>query len=135
MVLFNKDSFFSDIKVSSIYLHDTRACEQDRIKEGESGWVLQGVVSKACFRRQPRSGQKIFTVMSVHINNNYAKKRGIGKKLLLTIRAVMLEEHWLLETSTELLGADQMVTAVNPPVLSKKPLPTDFPVPPGPTPL
>ena len=58
-VLFNKDTFFSDIKVSSSYLHDTRACEQDRIKEGESGWVLQGVVSKACFRRQPRSGQKI----------------------------------------------------------------------------
>ena len=37
--------------------------------------------------------QKSFTVMSLHINNNYAKKRGIGKKLLLTIRAVMLEEH------------------------------------------
>ena len=69
---------------------------------------------------------KFFTVMSLHINNNYAKKHGIGKKLLLTIRAVMLEEHWLLETSTELLGADQMVTAVNPPVLSKKPLPTQI---------
>ena len=25
-------------------------------------------------------------------NNNYAKKRGIGKKLLLTIRAMMLDE-------------------------------------------
>ena len=31
--------------------------------------------------------------MSVHINNQFAKKRGIGKKLLLTIRAIMLEEH------------------------------------------
>ena len=31
--------------------------------------------------------------MSLHINNNYAKKRGIGKKLLLTIRAIMQEEH------------------------------------------
>ena len=58
-ILFNKDTFFSDIKVSSIYLHDTRACEQDKIKEGESGWVLQGVVSRAAFRRQPCSGQKI----------------------------------------------------------------------------
>ena len=28
-----------------------------------------------------------------HINNNYAKKRGIGKKLLLTIRPVMLDEQ------------------------------------------
>ena len=48
-VLFNKDTFFSDIKVSSVYLHDTRACEQDKIKEGESVWVLQGVVSKISF--------------------------------------------------------------------------------------
>ena len=92
-VLFNRDIFFSDIKVSSICLHDIRACEQDKIKEGEYGWVIQGVVSRAAFRRQPRSGRKSFTVMSLHINNNYAKKRGIEKKLLLTIRAIMLEEH------------------------------------------
>ena len=113
-VLFNKDTFFSDIVVSSIYLHDTRTCEEDKVKEGESGWCYK------VFRRQPRNGQKFFTVMSLHINSNYAKKRGIGKKLLLTIRAA------LLETSTELLGADQMVTAVNPPVLSKKRLPTQI---------
>ena len=31
--------------------------------------------------------------MSLHINNQSAKKRGTGKKLLPTIRAVMLEEH------------------------------------------
>ena len=31
--------------------------------------------------------------MSLHINNSFAKKRGIGKKLILTIRAVVLEEH------------------------------------------
>ena len=30
--------------------------------------------------------------MSLHISNIYAKKRGIGKKLILTIRAVMLDE-------------------------------------------
>ena len=60
--------------------------------EGDSGWVLQGVLSLASFRRQPPSGQKSFTVKSLHINNNYAKKRGIGKKLILTIRAVMLDE-------------------------------------------
>ena len=45
-VLFNKVTFFSDIKVSSIYLHETRVCEQDKKHEGESGWVLQGVVSR-----------------------------------------------------------------------------------------
>ena len=58
--------------------------------EGDSGWVLQGVPSRASFRRQPR--QKTFTVMSLHISDIYAKKRGIGKKLILTIRAVMLDE-------------------------------------------
>ena len=31
--------------------------------------------------------------MSLHNNNHYAKKRGMGKKLLLTVRAVMLQEH------------------------------------------
>ena len=51
------------------------------------------VLSRTSFRRQPRNGPKFFTVMSLHINNNYAKKRGIGKKLLLTIRAIMQEEH------------------------------------------
>ena len=55
-VLFNKDTLFSDNKVSSFYLHDTRTCEKYSITEGESGWVMQGVVSKAAFRRQPRNG-------------------------------------------------------------------------------
>ena len=36
------------------------------------------------------SGQKTFTVLSLHINNMFVKKRGIAKKLILTIRAVML---------------------------------------------
>ena len=55
--------------------------------------MLQGVISRASFRRQPCNDPQFFTVMSLHINNNSAEKRGIGKKLLLTIRAVMLEEH------------------------------------------
>ena len=37
------------------------------VTEGESGWVMQSVVSKAAFRRQPRDGQQTFTVMSWHI--------------------------------------------------------------------
>ena len=37
--------------------------------------------------------KQTFTVMSLHINNNFAKKRDIGKKLLLTIRAIMQDEH------------------------------------------
>ena len=122
-ILFNQFSLFSDIKVSSIYLHDTGACHQDKTKEGESGWVLQGVISRASFRRQPRSGQKSFTVMSLHINNNYAKKRGIGKKFLLTMRAVFAGR-------ARGPGRPQPTN-----ILEEAFAGTDFPMPRGPTPL
>ena len=91
-MLFNKDTSFHDVKVKSIYLHDTRRELPDEVMEGDSGWFLLGVLSRASFRRQPLSGQKTFTVLSLHISNMNAKKRGIGKKLILTIRAVMLDE-------------------------------------------
>ena len=68
------------------------SCQTRWWKETQAGF-LQGVLSRASFRRQPPSGQKSFTIMSLIINNNYTKQRGIGKKLILTIRAVMLEEH------------------------------------------
>ena len=73
-ILFNKDTFSSDIKVSSIYLHDTRTREQDKVKEGESGRVLQGVISRAHVRRPPRGGKSFFTTMSSHINNQLCKE-------------------------------------------------------------
>ena len=84
--------FHSDIKVTSVYLHDTRYGSCKVVREGQSGWVLQAVISRASSRR-PRNGKSFFTMMSLHINNHYAKKRGIGKKLILTIRTVMLHEH------------------------------------------
>ena len=77
-VLFNKDTFFPGLP--------------DKVREGESGWVVQGLLSRASFRRQPHRGQKSLTVMSLHINNSYEKKRSIGKKLILTIREVRLDE-------------------------------------------
>ena len=55
-VLFNKDTFFPDVKVKSIYLHDTRRENPDKVMEGDQGWVLQGVLSRASFRRPPLSG-------------------------------------------------------------------------------
>ena len=75
-ILFNKDTFFPDIKVSSIYLHDTRTGEQDKGKEGESGPVLQGVMSRAHFRQLPRGGESLFTTMSSHINNKLCQEAG-----------------------------------------------------------
>ena len=45
-ILFNKDTFYPDISVKSVYLHDTRRDLQDQVVEGEQGWVLQGVLSR-----------------------------------------------------------------------------------------
>ena len=41
----------------------------------------------------PVSGQKYFTVLSLHISNIYAKKKGIAKKLILTLRAIMISQE------------------------------------------
>ena len=65
-----------NVEVKSIYLHDTRRDLPDQVMEGEQGFVLQGVLSRATFRRSPVSGQKCFTVLSLHISNIYAKKKG-----------------------------------------------------------
>ena len=43
-VLFNKDTFFPDVKVTSIYLHNNRKDLPDKVREGESGSVIQGVL-------------------------------------------------------------------------------------------
>ena len=48
-VLFNKDTFFPDVKVKSIYLHDIRRVLPDKVVEGDSGWIFQGVLSRASF--------------------------------------------------------------------------------------
>ena len=61
--------------------------------DGEQGWVLPGVLPRATFRRSPVSGQKCFTVLSLHISNIYAKKKGIAKKLILTLRAIMISQE------------------------------------------
>ena len=83
-IFFNKDTFYPDISVKSIYLHDTRPGLQDQVVEGEHGCVAQGVLSRASFRRAAASGQKYFTVLSLHVCNIYARKKGIAKKLVLT---------------------------------------------------
>ena len=61
--------------------------------EGDSGWFLQGVLSRASFRPQLLNDQKTLTVLSLHIDHVYAEKRGTGKKLILTIRALMHKEN------------------------------------------
>ena len=39
------------------------------------------------------SGQKYFTVLSLHISNIYAKKKGIAKKLIIPLRAIMISQE------------------------------------------
>ena len=73
-ILFNMDTFYPDINIKAIYLHDSRRGVQDHIVEGEQGWELQGVLARASFGRTAVSGQKFFTVLSLHISNIYAKK-------------------------------------------------------------
>ena len=80
-VLFNEDTFHSDVRVNSVYTHDSRNGQQQVVKEGQTGWVLEAVISRATFRRIPRNGKSWFTMMSLHINNQYANKRGMTKNL------------------------------------------------------
>ena len=68
----NKDTFHSDVRDNSVHIHDTRTGHQQVVKEGESGWVLKNVVSRASFRRILRNGKSFCTMMSLHINNQYA---------------------------------------------------------------
>ena len=80
------------------------------------------------------SGQKTFTVLSLHISNIYAPKRGIAKKLILTIRAIMIGQQ------NDLVAVDFNGTALR---CSRDDLRTieeafadcALPTPPGPTPL
>ena len=102
-ILFNKDTFYPNIDVKSIYLHDTRRDLPAQVMEGEQGWVMQGVLSRASFRRPPLSGQKTCTVLSLHISNIYAKKKDIAKKLILTLRAIMISQE------VDLVAGDLMV--------------------------
>ena len=67
----------------------TRRDLLDHVLEGEQGWVLEGVLSRAIFRHPPVSGQMYVTVLYLHIRNIYAKKKGIAK-FTLTLRAVMI---------------------------------------------
>ena len=82
---------------------------------------------KASFRRQPRCGKSVVLHGDVlaHQQQQCQKARH-RKKLLLTIRAVMIKEHvdLVAGTSTGPLGAANAVTDVS--VLSKKLSPTQI---------
>ena len=64
-ILENKDTFYPNSDVKSIYLHDTKRDLPDQVMDGDQGWVMQGVLSRASFRRPPLSGQKTHGVVSI----------------------------------------------------------------------
>ena len=74
----NKDTFFPDVKVKSMNLHDTRRELLDKIYGRRLRLFFQGVLSRASFHRQPFNDQKTFKVLSVHIDNVHAEKRCTG---------------------------------------------------------
>ena len=134
-ILFNKDTFYTNIDVKSIYLHDTRRDLPDQVMEGEQGWVMQGVLSRASFLRPPTSGQVTFTVLSLNISNIYDKKKGIAKKFILAILAIMMSQQvdvvagdfngtgWRCRSRNNISTIDEAFTDCA------------LPTPPGPTPL
>ena len=77
----------------SVHTHDIRNGQLQVVTEGQSGWVLHAVISSASFRRIPRSGKSYLFMMSLLINNQFARKRGIGENWLFTVRTVMLQEQ------------------------------------------
>ena len=82
------------VRISSVYIHDTKKKGNSKLqRKDESSWVLLAVVSRAAFRRVPPYGKPHFTVMSLHINNHYAKRRAIEKNVLFANRTVMCQEQ------------------------------------------
>ena len=90
--------------------------------EGDQGWVTQGVLSRASFRRSAVSGQRYFTVLSLHISNIYAKKKGIAKKIIQTLRAVMISQEVDLKLQVISLARRGVVAAETIAVPLRKPL-------------
>ena len=92
------------MRVSSVYIHDTKNGQQQVVRGGETDWVLQAVVSRAAFRRVPRDGKPYFTMMSLHINNHYAKRRRIAKHVSFAVRTVLCQEQ-IDVVAGDLIGA------------------------------
>ena len=103
-----------------------------RWKEAKDG-LCKACLHELHFRRHPISGQKMLTVLCLHICNVFAKKRGIAKKFILTIRAIMIGQQ------VDLVAGDFKGTAWrsssrgNVSTIEDAFLDCHLPTPPGPT--
>ena len=125
--------FHSDIKVDSIYLHDTWQWHHQAVREGQSGWVPQAVISRASFGRISRKGKSYFTMMSLHINNTRNRE-----DLPLAVRTVMHQQQVDLVAADFNGAAWRRQSGSDPRSISSIEeafVNTSLPLPPGPTPL
>ena len=87
-VLFNKDTFYPNVDVKSIYLHDTRRDLPD-----------QGMGFKKVFFHVPhfvdhRLAARSSLQCCPYISATFTpQKKGISKKLILTLRAIMISQE------------------------------------------
>ena len=79
--------------------------------------------------------KKTLTVLSLHINNVHAKKRGIGKKLVLTFHAVMLQENVDLVAGDFIGAAWRRDNSNNTSLIEEAFADCALPMPPGPPPM
>ena len=96
-----------NVDVKSIYFHDTRRVLQDHTVEGAHCWDWECLVSRASFRRVAASGQTLYTILSLHINNVYAKRRKSSRPFVLLSLKTLI---WLRTTSMVKFGVAAAVT-------------------------
>ena len=124
-ILFNKDTFQSDIKVSSVCLHDTRDGQQQDVKEGESGWVRQGchikgIVSAAATQRQSVLHGGVFTHQQPICQEARYRKEVTPHNPRCDARGACGLSSWRLQRCRL---AAHAATIENPPISLKKPSP------------
>ena len=87
---------------------------------------------------QPLSGQKSFTVISLHINNNYAKNRqevAVNDTCSVSWREGWPGRWWFLDEKVDLVAGDFRTTCASAlSILEKAFVDFDLPMPPNPTP-
>ena len=81
-VILNKDTFARDFSCTPIQV----PCSLRYLS-----WAVEGMVVTGKFRRAPDPSCSYFTVASVHISNEYAKRRSVCSALLLLTRDLCMK--------------------------------------------
>ena len=85
-------STLTSVSNLSTFMTQDEACKIKSLKENRDGHY-KVFFHRASFRRAAAIGQKYFTVLSLHISNILAKKKGFAQKLILTLRAIMISQE------------------------------------------